>query len=182
MSVSCSEAGKSASHTELAGGRWSTSPQENEAGTVESALQSSRLAVRACAPVSCSVLLFWSIQNPFNHTWSLFACAKAYSALKTGQHPHFHTPKRVQWCKNPAQWKMIGQQNNPTSLYNKKEQCSSYIFWILHCLKYFSQCLTTVSLFPHNHWASFPSHRSIQQNLKHIRKDWDILLVSPTKV
>lgn len=138
-------------------------------------------AVRTPAPLSCSVLLLLKYSKSIqSHSVSLYA--KAYSALKTSQHP---LSTLLSVC--PVMQKNRTMENdrsakNSTSLYNKKEQCSSYISWILHCLKYFLQCLTTVSLFPHNQWATFPSHRSIQQNLKHIRKDWGILFMSPTRV
>lgn len=72
------------------------------------------------APVPCSALLF---QSPFSHTWSLFAYAKASK--------QDNTPPSTPLSVSPVMQKPKTMENhrsakNPTSLYNKKEQCSSY--------------------------------------------------------
>lgn len=59
ISVFCSEAGESALHTELAGGRWSTFPQE----LWNKHFRAAGSAVRACAPVSRSITLSKPIQS-----------------------------------------------------------------------------------------------------------------------
>lgn len=89
ISVFCSEAGESALHTELAGEVEDGPHSHRDLRLVlwSQHFRAAGSAVRAHAPVSCSVVL---LQSSFNHTWSLFAYAKAYSALKTT--PPFHTP------------------------------------------------------------------------------------------
>lgn len=119
-------------------------------------------AGRGCAAVSCSILHFQSL---FNHTWSLFClCKGLYCSKKHAKTPLFHTPKRA---SRDANIRIMENDRSAkkTLLSNKEEQRSSYFSWILHCLEYFLQRLNTVSLFPCNCQASFPSHRSIQQNL-----------------
>lgn len=107
ISVFCSEAGESALHRAGRwGGRWSTFPQGLEAGTVESALQSSRLSSQD----TCTSFLFCSTPSKLIQSYLVSLCLCKGLFCPKNNTPLPHSLACIQWGKKPEQRKMIGQQ------------------------------------------------------------------------
>lgn len=116
MSVFCSQAGESALHTELAGGRWSTFPQEHEAATVESALQSSRPSSEG---TGISFLLWITLSKPIqSHLVSICLCKGLFCPKNKATPPSTLLSMRSMMQKTRIM-ENDRSAKKPTPLYNK---------------------------------------------------------------
>lgn len=116
------------------GGRWSTFPQELEAGTVESALQSSRLSSQG----TCTSFLFCSIPSKPIQSYLVSLCLCKGSFCPKNNTPLPHSLACIQWCKKPEQRKMTGQQKTLLHFTIKRNNAAlifleSFIVWNIAC-------------------------------------------------
>lgn len=148
-------------------GRWKRIhiPKEHEAGTVESALQSSRLCMHQF------LVLHYSFKA---HSVTLGPSLPMQRLQNRTTPPLPHPLVWAQWCKNPKQWKIIGQQKIPPHSTIKRNNAAlifleSFIVWNISCNVWpqFLFLLITIEL-------PFPPTEAFNR-AQDIRKDWDVL-------